>query len=439
MSYMINKLSLKRIGLVTSMVVLWVASLSSISRAIPIDIAPTSAASPEGAGLNQGLQALARGDDKDAEAAFQAALKHDPKRFEALLGLAEIALRRNAPDMAREYIEKARAVAPKQVDVETAWGRWHVSQKQYSEATAIFQRAMELERSAIAPRLDLADLYLSALRKPHLAADLYRQVTKIAPSHAGAHYGLGIAMVDVGSPEIAKNEWKEASHLAPSNPSPSYALGNLYLMEKQYDAALSAFDLALTADKSFAKAHLGRGDAWLAKGNDREAIAEYETALKVQPQLATAHEKIGMLHHQRKHWAEAERAYLAAIKINPKSPLAYNNLAWVNLEQNSGRDAAVRWARQAVDLLPQSSQFQDTLGWAYRSSGDEAKALTVLERAAAISPPNPEILYHFGIVLTEAGRDRDAITAFRKALDLKAGFPGADDARSRLAKLVQIR
>jgi len=31
------------------------------------------------------------------------------------------------------------------------------------------------------------------------------------------------------------------------------------------------------------------------------------------------------------------------------------------------------------------------------------------------------------------------LSAFRKALDLKAGFPGADDARSRLAKLEQIR
>ena len=291
MSSMINKLSLKRIGLATSVIVLWVASLPSISRAIPMALTPPYASSSEEAGLNHGLKALARGDDKDAEAAFQAALEHDPRRFEGLLGLAEIALRRNTPDTAREYIEKARAVAPKQVDVETAWGRWHVSEKQHSEATAAFQRAMELDRSAIAPRLDLADLYLSALRKPQLAAELYRQVIKIEPAHAGAHYGLGIAMVDVGSPEIAKKEWREASHLAPSNPSPSYALGNLYLMEKQYDAALSEFELALKADKSFAKAHLGRGDAWFAKGNDREAIAEYETARTIRPQLATAHEK----------------------------------------------------------------------------------------------------------------------------------------------------
>jgi tetratricopeptide (TPR) repeat protein len=398
-----------------------------------------SASSSQEAGVNQGLKALARGDDKNAETAFQAVLKDDPKRYEALLGLAEIALQRNEPDAARRYIEQARAVAPKQVDVETAWGRWHVFKKQYSEATAIFQRAMELDSSAIAPRLDLADLYLSALRKPQLAAELYRQVIKIEPTHAGAHYGLGIAMVDVSSPEIAKKEWKEAGHLAPSNPSPSYALGNLYLMEKQYDAALGEFEFALKADKSFAKAYLGRGDAWFAKGNDRKAIAEYETALTIQPQLATAHEKIGMLHHQRKHWAEAERVYLAAIKINPKSPLAYNNLAWVNLEQNSDRDAAVRWARQAVDLVPQSSQFQDTLGWAYRAGGNKAKALAALERAASISPPNPEILYHLGIVLTEAGRDKDAMTAFRKALDLKANFSDADDARYRLAKLKQIR
>jgi tetratricopeptide (TPR) repeat protein len=411
----------------------WLGLAVSICDAIPFS--PYESRTPESNPLVEGLRQLTDDQLKGAEASFKEALMKDSNRFEAYLGLAEISIRQKNLDMAQKHLEKARAVQPKHVDVETAWGRFYVIKRDYNHAAAAFKRAIEIDDAAIAPRLDLADLDLTALRKPQAAADLYRAVIAKQPSHAGAYYGLGIAYADLGSMEKAKDAWKESSRLAPSNPSPSFALARLYVMQKQYDAALTQYDAVLKADKSFAQAHVGRGDVWQVKGNDQEALAEYQKAVGVNPQLAEAYERIGMLHQKHKRWAEAERAYLAALEIKPKSALSYNNLAWVMLEQKGREEKAVQWATKAVDLHPQSSQFQDTLGWAYRAAGDNAKAIVVLERASSLDQKNPEALYHLGVAYAEAGRKKEAEATLRKALNQKSDFPGADDARAQLAVL----
>lgn len=385
--------------------------------------------------LRQGTLALASGDLKAAEKAFQEALQQDPKQSDAHLGLAEIAMRKKNPDAAKKHLEQAREIKTNDVGIETAWGRLHILSQKYPEAVEAFQRAIKADRAAIIPRLDLADLYLATLKEPQAAADLYRDVLSVQPNHAGAHYGLGIAMADLGSLDTAQKEWEESSRLAPANPSSAFALARLHASKKNFDAALSQYEAALNADKSFVQALIGRGDVWVAKGNEGQALTEYEQALKLHPDLAAAYERIGMLQQKRKNWPEAERAYLAVIRLAAQSPIAYNNLAWVKMAQKGGEEDALRWATKAAALAPQSSQTQDTLGWAYRATGNKSKSLEALQHAISLEPKSPEILSHLGIVQAEAGLKKEAVTSLRKALELGTDFPGADEARAQLSAL----
>lgn len=396
---------------------------------------PGASLGKDKAPLRQGTMALASGDLKAAEKAFQEALHQDPNQSDALLGLAEIAMRKKNPEAARKHLERARAIKSNDVGIETAWGRLHVLSQKYPEAAEAFQRAIKSDPKTIIPRLDLADLYITALKKPQAAADLYREVLALQPNHAGAHYGLGIAMADLGSLDVAQKEWEESNRLAPANPSSAYALARLHASKKAYDTAMNYYEAAIKADKSFVQAYLERGDVWVVKGNDREALAEYEQALKIQPEFATAYERIGMLHQRNKNWAEAERAYLAVTRIASQSPVAYNNLAWVKLAQKGGEQEALRWATKAAGLAPQSGQIQDTLGWVYRAVGDKAKALEILQHAITLEPKNPEILYHLGIAQAEFGQKKEGMASLRHALELKKDFAGADEARAQLAAL----
>lgn len=79
-------------------------------------------------------------------------------------------------------LQKALTLAPKSAMVQTAWGRYLYSQRQFDKVEAAFKKAIELDPKAIPPRIDLGDLYMTALRKPTKAIEAYRAALALIPS-----------------------------------------------------------------------------------------------------------------------------------------------------------------------------------------------------------------------------------------------------------------
>jgi Flp pilus assembly protein TadD len=53
--------------------------------------------------------------------------------------------------------------------------------------------------------------------------------------------------------------------------------------------------------------------------------------------------------------------------------------------------------------------------------GDNARAIADLERAAELVPDRSEVHNHLGLAYAAAGRDREALLAFRRAVALDCG------------------
>ena len=207
----------------------------------PIGITTPKPASSAEAAYRRGLESLNKGDLHEAEAAFKEAVQLEPKAVQPLLGLADVAVRQKNPKQAEAYLQQASNLAPQSVDVQSAWGRYLYHQQRFNEAEAAFKKAIALDPQAVAPHIDLGDLYLGALQKPQEAIEAYRTALKLDPSHAGAHYALGSALAATNDLEAAQVAFTEASRLAPNNPLPSQALGQLYAVRQEYDKALEAF------------------------------------------------------------------------------------------------------------------------------------------------------------------------------------------------------
>ena len=141
---------------------------------------------------------------------------------------------------------------------------------------------------------------------------------------------------------------------------------------------------------------------------------------------------IGLIHEARGERDAALKHYEEVLAAHPRSGVAANNLAWIYAE--TGRpDEAIKLATLAQEELRGRAEPEDTLGWAYYHKGLTGHAIGAFERAIVRSPRNPLYHYHLGLAHAKAGSKEHAREAFRKALDIKADFPGADDARARLA------
>ena len=77
----------------------------------------------------------------------------------------------------------------------------------------------------------------------------------------------------------------------------------------------------------------------------------------------------------------------------------------------------------------------DTLGWIYLEQGESARALPLLQKAAALAPLAGEIRYHYAHVLLAQGERRAARHELQQALAAPSRFARRDEARALLATL----
>jgi tetratricopeptide (TPR) repeat protein len=413
---------------------------SGPARSLPIGSPHALETLPPGSvsvdkGYAEGIAHLARGDLPAAEAAFRESVKQRPTDANAMLGLAEIAFRRNQLDEAGRWIDQAVKIAPDNAHVQASYGRYLAVNRRYREAEVALRKALNQDRQLVQPRMDLGDLYAAALNKPKEALTLYRDVLTINAEHAGAHYAMGVVLTRLGELQSAQKELETAARLEPANPLPAMALAHLHLQRGDWDSALSSVELALKLQPGLAGARELKGDALLARGDESNAAAEYSAAAKLSPKSAGAHLKLGMLYQKNRQLDLAEAAYLKAIEADPGQAHAYNNLAWIAVERNRNLARAEGWAKKATQIAPEEPQFLDTLGWVQRARGDLGAAVKSMEKASRLAPRDAGIQYRLGLVYFEQGSNKAAAQAFQKSIDLTPNSPEAADAKRRLAAL----
>jgi Flp pilus assembly protein TadD len=123
-------------------------------------------------------------------------------------------------------------------------------------------------------------------------------------------------------------------------------------------------------------------------------------------------------------YAVAERWLHAAVDNAPQDPQFHLLLAHFYVDHMV--DPAVRGiavARVAVELAPQDSEAQETLGWAYHLAGRSQEALPALHQARDLAPNEPRIYYRLGEVYRALGQGGLARRAYQQALDLDWSGP----------------
>jgi tetratricopeptide (TPR) repeat protein len=382
-----------------------------------------------------GVTLLQKNDLAGAEAAFNEARAESPNTPGPLIGLAEIALRRNQAQQALEWLARAQSIAPRNALVHAYLGRAHTMTRDYPRAEASFNEAIGIDARSVTAHMGLGDLYVGPFKRPAEAIAHYEAVVKQVPDFAAAYIGLGRAHAELRNDDEAVRNFRIAAGLARSNPMPYHALGRLYVERNRLDEAIAAFDLALRINPQFLPALTDRATTLVQMGRDRQAMADLEAVAKARPADGMTRFKLGLLYYRDGRKTQAKATLLEAVKQQDDLALAYNLLAWIAAESRTDLDKALDWAKRAVELDPVEPGFQDTLGWVHRARGELGPAIAALAKAAATNPPRAVFHYHLGVASAEAGRFGEATAALKRALAIDANFSDAADARKRLATL----
>ncbi len=383
-----------------------------------------------------GVKALAAGDLDAAEASFRESLKHDRQSPEPFLGLARVAIQRNDMAKAEVTLQLALGVAPTNPQVQFAYATLMADLDRTMDAQAAYEEAIRLAPEWAEPRVGLGRLLTYSVRDHADAVTVVDGALALAPDNFPAHLVRSNALTNLNRLDEARISLEAAVDLQPDNPVAWETLGGLASRQRDFDRAIAAYDKVLELNPASWSAHAGRGDALARSGAAEAAVAAYERAAEADPARAGAAQfRIGMLHEAAGDLDKAIAAYESAIKLDDSQAAAFNNLASILTNRGEHLDKARRWAETAVRLQPELAYFRDTLGWVLRATGDSVGALREVTIAAEGAPDVPEIQYHLGVLLQEAGDEDGARNALRAALGSGKAFTDAEDARKRLNDL----
>lgn len=330
-------------------------------------------------------------------------------RIELLLGDASAAA---------ASIDRGREIYPEDSDFVYLDGIRRLLSRDAESAVSALRLATEAEPDNPSYVLDLAKAHL-ANRDFASAIGVARHYRKLRPDDVR---GLAIevdAQIRSGDPAEAGRSVSAYASQHPDEPFIAMLRGDIARASGDAARAVEFYSTyaAETWNRDIA---LRLAQAQYAAGS-ADSVKTFERWLDGAPDDAVMRRVYAQLLEARGDSERAIRQYEYLARNDDLDAIGLNNLAWQY--SMAGRDGAMSLAERAHALSPEDGNIADTLGWILYREGQFARAAEVLRRAAEQETSNPEIRYHLAAALAKIGERDEARDIVRELLASTDPFP----------------
>ncbi len=439
----------KRIGLSIGWILL-VFTLGSVFGPTARSVAAQSSQLSARALVSHGQEAMAKGDWKAAEEAYQAALRLTPRSasIHAHLGSAQIRLGKlqdaeksfteaihlepQQPlfrmGLAGIYLRQARFEAaareyttvidldPASFDAHYNLGLVFLKQKACRQAIAQLERADELSSSLPEVAVNLVDAWFCAGNpaKAVMKAEYVRRQWQDSPK---VLYSLGLTLFRNGSYESANEVLARAWELHPGETEIGLQLARCRLALHAFREALDALLELRTTIPPTEEIELLSGYSYLGLGDDESAIQAFRQAVRLNPHSAAAQSALGRQLFQRADLEGSIGHLREAHRLAPSDLGIVTSLAHVLVNGGRFEDAIELLERHATDPSGPAEIFS-LLAAAYASMGRFSSAVPMLEAVTHRLPENDRAHFLLGYARAELGQGKEALSAYETAIRL---------------------
>lgn len=256
-------------------------------------MSPGSPAQQAVALCRQGDEALLRGDEGGALAAYRKARDKDPDNPEAHLGIAGLQTRRRQFTRATQTLRPVTSLARNDVKTWTALARAFRDARAVEDGISAYSKAIELAPEQTGLLIELGNLYSSwghEGRHEVEAEKCYRRAEALHPDHPGVHAGLGRLFSLQGVYDSAAVRLRRAIRHRPEDPNLLTDLAEVITLREPPERALPHLQQALKAHPYHPRARYFLGRVYLMVGQKAEAkreFAAFERQEKAQDQIET--------------------------------------------------------------------------------------------------------------------------------------------------------
>jgi putative PEP-CTERM system TPR-repeat lipoprotein len=418
------------------------------------------------AALHLAKMDLADNKPEAAQRRFESILAKDKSNLQALLALAELAALNRQEDQYIAWLHNAAKAHPQAMEPRVALIRYFLGKREFQKALALAKATLAAHPASpeaqnllgtaqlMAGDVDNAIVTFAQLsekwnRSPEYFLQLARaqmagkklsdarisvqrsvqNSQQLKADYLDAQDVLISLELIQNKPAAALSTARQIQKQHPRSPLGFDREANIQLSQKRFPQAIMALEHALSRGAGSvgliklhnamrfagsAKEADNRLHDWLIKNPDDKAVrayaAEYYMALERN--------------------AEAIAQYQVLQRQLPNNAAVLNNLAYLyHLEQDS---RAFATAERALNLAPNSSAIQDTLGRILVARGQMARAAELLGKASKKAPGLASTRYHYAVALAGSGNKSEALKVLQQLLGEIPKFPEADAAKALL-------
>ena len=386
------------------------------------------------------------GSPAKAEATVRGLLERRPDHVPALLFLGRLLYETDRPQRAREVLDRARKLAPREQEPYLLLAEMSLESGHPDDAVRTVQALADLNRDTTGlRRLGMA---LLDRGEPETARALLERTVQIDPGDAEAQGALGEALEALGRPADAEAAYGRALERDPDSREVLLRAGRLALRSGSEPRARAYLDRLASLDIG-PEQSLRIALTWLSAGKPAPAIRVLEQARagSDDPRLLLA---LGLVQGKVGRWADAAKSYgqvpigaagwkdavvqrgLALARAG--DPTAAERATAEALKQAPG-DVTLEAGHAAVlEALGQpgraeqflqarirvsgSTELVTALSQIFSRTGAHAEAVAVLTEALKAHPRDEDLLYAMGAVLERSGATQQALARMRELLEV---------------------
>ena len=275
----------------------------------------------------------------EARAAYDTALRLQPRSYAATLDMARLYDQEKQYDAAAEWYGRAMALEPRSRDAHLGLaaalrrlGRLEDAERHY--ALVVASNARDSEALVNQGELFMALGWMDAARRN------FERAIQVNPRRKEAHYNLALYHLQHGEPEEAEGAAGRALALDGRYMDAYLLLGSLQVNRGDYAGAARRFEEAVAIDSSHAQARVNLGAAYLDMGDYARAIVTLQAALR-HGASSQAYLNLGLAEERSGDTAAAGRSFREALRLDPGSARGRRELGLL-LADEPGRGAEAR-------------------------------------------------------------------------------------------------
>ncbi len=377
----------------------------------------------------------------EAIAAYQQALKQNPRNQAAELGLADAYRKVHNIEEARAVLQKARRHHPQSAAVLAVTGDLELEAQSYSAAISTLRGAVALAPGDLRVRTLLASAYLSKGEKELALEQLNKALAKDS-ENVPAHFLRAEVYTDQNENEKALRDAESVFAAQPGNPRGRTLLAKILVRLKQCERAANLLRLAANPLQLDTEALFLLGNAYeCARQTELAKKARDEFAEASQADRKRAEDEVQSKHYVeqanelavRGNFAEALELLQSGLERNAQNGFAYSQQAKIYFSMHQPEQAR-KAITEALAIQPYQPDFLYVLGIIEESAGNFDAALSAFEKITEINPKESDVYFEVGKICAKRGENAKALAAFRTAVELAPDDPEYKKALADAAK-----